>query len=263
MLIQEPTKQNIIDAHRLIKRHVHHTPIMSSRSINTYLGCKIYFKCENLQKIGAFKLRGAINAVFTLSKVALLKGVATHSSGNHAAAVAYAAHLRNIPAYIVMPKNSSAVKISAVEGYGAEIIFCEPNLNSREEELAKIVKKTGAMFIPPYDSYSIIAGQATCAKEIVEELSELDFLIVPVGGGGLLSGTGLAAKYFSPKVKVIGAEPRGADDAARSFKDGVIHPSVNPQTVCDGLLTQLSEKTFSIIKTTVSEIITAEEVSII
>jgi threonine dehydratase len=263
MLTQEPTKQNIIDTHRLVKRHVHHTPIMSSKSINTYLGCKLFFKCENFQKVGSFKYRGATNAVFTLGKIALKNGVATHSSGNHAAALALAARMRNVRAHIVMPKDAPAIKINAVEGYGAEVTLCEPTFKAREEALAKVIKRTGALFIPPYDSHTIIAGQSTCAKEIYEELSDLDYIIVPVGGGGLLSGTCLSTKYFSPNVKVIGVEPKGADDAFRSIRDGIIHPSVNPKTICDGLLTQLSEKTFSIIRNNVNEIITVEEISII
>jgi threonine dehydratase len=263
MLKLEPTKQNLLEAHKLVKRHVHHTPIMSSKSINALLGCKIFFKCENFQKVGAFKFRGAVNAVFSLNKSDVARGVATHSSGNHAAALSLAAKMRNIPAYIVMPRTAPQIKKAAVEGYGGKVFYCEPTLQSREETLNDIVEKTGAVFVHPYDNYSIIAGQATVAKEIYEELGTLDNIIAPVGGGGLLSGTCLSTRYFSPITEVIGAEPKGADDAFRSLRDAMIHPSVNPQTVCDGLLTQLCDKTFSIISKNVGEILTAEEGSII
>jgi threonine dehydratase len=259
----EPSKHNIIQASEWIQKMIHRTPIFSSKSLNSILECKLYFKCENLQKVGAFKYRGASFAVLSLPKVDFKKGVATHSSGNHAAALALAAKMRNIPAYIVMPRTAPQIKKIAVEGYGAKIVFCEPTLQAREKELANVITETGATFVHPYDNYTIIAGQATCAKEILEELGELDYLISPVGGGGLLSGTCLSAKYFSPNTKVIGAEPKGADDAFRSLRDGTIQPSVNPNTICDGLLTQLSEKTFPIIKNNVSEIITCSEETII
>jgi threonine dehydratase len=263
MLKQEPTKQNIFEAHKLVKRHVHHTPIMSSKSLNTILGCKLFFKCENFQKVGAFKFRGAINAVFSLNKTEVARGVATHSSGNHAAALALAAKMRNVPAYIVMPRTAPQNKKAAVESYGGKIFYCEPTLQSREENLNKIVDKTGAVFVHPYDDYSIIAGQATASKEVYEELGPLDYMITPVGGGGLLSGTCLSTRFYSPITEVIGAEPKGADDAYRSLRSAMIQPSVNPQTICDGLLTQLCEKTFSIISKNVSDIYTAEEGSII
>lgn len=263
MLDRIPTKQDIIEAHERIKRQVHHTPVLTSSSINKIAGCKIYFKCENFQKVGAFKFRGASNAVLSLEKDDLQKGVATHSSGNHAAALSLAARMKNIPSYIVMPHTAPQIKKRAVENYGAQITFCEPTLQSREENLAKIVAETGAAFVHPYDNYSIIAGQATCGKEILEELHNLDFVVAPVGGGGLLSGTCLSAKYFSPHTKIISAEPKGADDAFRSLRDGVILPSVNPKTICDGLLTQLSERTFNIIRNHVEEIITVDEDSII
>jgi len=263
MLSHEPTQQDILEAHNRIKSRIHFTPVFSSRSINSILGCKLFFKCENFQKAGAFKFRGASNAVFSLGYDDLKKGVATHSSGNHAAALALAAKMKNVPAYIVMPHTAPQIKKNAVESYGAKIVFCEPTLQAREQSLEKIVDEICATFIHPYDNYSVIAGQATCAKEIFEELNNLDYLITPVGGGGLLSSTALSKKYFSPGTKVIGAEPKGADDAFRSFRDRAIYPSVNPQTICDGLLTQLSEKTFSIIKNNVSEIITCSEETII
>ena len=262
-LQSEPSKYNIIQASEWIQKLIHWTPILRSKSLNSILECKLYFKCENLQKVGAFKYRGASLAVQSLPKADVKKGVATHSSGNHAAALALAAKTRNIPAYIVMPRTAPRIKKIAVEGYGAKIVFCEPTLDAREKELAKVVAQTGATFVHPYDNYTVIAGQATCAKEVFEELGELDYLISPVGGGGLLSGTCLSGKYFSPNTKIIGAEPEAADDAFRSLRDGSIQPSEHPATICDGLLTQLSDKTFSIIKDNVSEIITCSEETII
>jgi threonine dehydratase len=259
----EPTKKNIIQAHEWIQNKIHRTPIFSSKSLNSILECKLYFKCENLQKVGAFKYRGASFAVMSLPQIDVKKGVATHSSGNHAAALALAAKMRGVPAHIIMPRTAPQIKKIAVEGYGAKIIFCEPTLQAREEAITKVLAETGATFVHPYNNYTVIAGQATCAKEILEELGELDYLIAPVGGGGLLSGTCLSAKYYSPHTKVIGAEPKAADDAFRSIREGSIQPSLNPQTICDGLLAQLSEKTFSIIKNNVSEIITCSEETII
>ncbi|RLD56098.1 MAG: threonine/serine dehydratase, partial [Bacteroidetes bacterium] len=219
--------------------------------------------CENLQKAGAFKSRGAVNSVFLLSIGELQNGVCTHSSGNHAAALARAASLRNTKAYVVMPNNSSNVKIAAVKNYHGEISFCSPNLESREETLKEIREKTDAVEIHPYNDYRIIAGQATAAKELFEQTDHLDIIMAPVGGGGLLSGTALATKYFSPKTKVIAAEPKGADDAFRSFNSGVFTPSVNPQTIADGLLTSLGSLTFPIIKENVHSIITVSEESIV
>jgi len=256
-------KQDLIDARERIKNQIKRTPIFTSSSINSILGCNLFFKCENFQKVGAFKFRGASNAVLSLEEKELKRGVATHSSGNHAAALALAAKMKNVPAYIVMPRTAPEIKKKAVEGYGAKIIFCEPTLKAREESLNKIIEETHATFIHPYDNYNVIAGQSTAAQEIFDELHDLDFIITPVGGGGLLSGTSLSTKYFSPKTKVIGAEPKNADDAFRSFNEKKICPSINPQTICDGLLTQLSEKTFEIISENVSEIITAKEESII
>jgi len=257
------SKQDLIDARERIKNQIKRTPIFTSSSINSILGCNLFFKCENFQKVGAFKFRGASNAVLSLEEKELKRGVATHSSGNHAAALALAAKMKNVPAYIVMPRTAPEIKKKAVEGYGAKIIFCEPTLKAREESLNKIIEETHAIFIHPYDNYNVIAGQSTAAQEIFDELHDLDFIITPVGGGGLLSGTSLSTKYFSPKTKVIGAEPKNADDAFHSFNEKKICPSINPQTICDGLLTQLSEKTFEIISENVSEIITAKEESII
>ncbi|VAX21557.1 Serine racemase @ L-serine dehydratase, (PLP)-dependent @ D-serine ammonia-lyase [hydrothermal vent metagenome] len=258
-----PTKIDIETAHERIKNHIHKTPIFTSSSINKILRSNLFLKCENFQRAGAFKMRGATNAILSLSKKELSKGVATHSSGNHAGALALAAQSLNTTAYIAMPNTAPEIKIKAVESYGGKITFCKPTLDDREKTLSEIVKETGATFIHPYDNYRIIAGQATCAKEIFEELNNLDYLLAPLGGGGLLSGTLLSAKYFSNSTKVIGVEPKGADDAYRSIRDGEIYPSVNPQTIADGLLTSLSKKTFDIIKENVHEIITVEEETIL
>ncbi len=262
-LEKEPTNDHIIEAHSRIRKQIVRTPIMNSTIINKLIGCELSFKCETFQQVGAFKFRGASNAVLSLGEAELKKGVATHSSGNHAAALSLAAKLKNVPAYIVMPHTAPEIKKNGVAEHGAKITFCEPTLESREETLNKIVEETGAIFIHPFDNYSIIAGQATAAKEIYEEVDELDYIISPIGGGGLCSGTCLSTKYYSPTTKVIGAEPLGADDAYRSIRDGKIYPSVNPQTICDGLLTSLSQRTFEIISNNISEIITVTETSII
>ncbi len=258
-----PSKQEIEQAHERIRDFIHRTPILTSSSINNIFGTTLFFKCENMQRVGAFKMRGASNVVLSLKDEEISKGIATHSSGNHAAAVSLAARLRNTNAYIVMPRTAPKIKQNAVRGYGAEVILCEPTLQSREETLKKVVEEKGAYFIHPYNDARIVAGQATAAKEIFEEINDLDFIIAPVGGGGLASGTALSALYFSSTTKVIGAEPKGADDAFRSIRDNKIYPSVNPKTIADGLLTQLGELTFNIIKKHVSEIITVEEDSII
>jgi len=263
MLTTEPGKKEIIEAHERIKHQIHNTPILTSSSINSISGCNLYFKCECHQKVGAFKFRGASNAVLSIPPENLSRGVTTHSSGNHAAALSLAARMLNIPAYIVMPRTAPEIKKKAVAGYGAKIYFCEPTLDAREKTLEEAVKETGAAFIHPYDNYSVIAGQATAAKEVYEKISDLDFIIAPVGGGGLLSGTSLSTKFFSPSTEVIGAEPLGADDACRSLRLNSIQLSLNPKTICDGLLTQLSNKTFSIIKNNVSGILTAPEDSIV
>ncbi len=258
-----PTKTDIELAHQRIQDHIHKTPILTSNSINKIFQSKLYFKCENFQRAGAFKMRGATNAILSLSNKELVKGVATHSSGNHAGALALAAQSLNTSAYIAMPSNAPEIKRKAVESYGGKITFCRPTLDDREKTLKSIVLETGATFIHPYDDYRIIAGQATCTKEIFEELKEVDYLLTPLGGGGLLSGSSLSANYFSNTTKVIGIEPKGADDAYRSIRDGKIYPSIEPKTIADGLLTSLSEKTFDIIKENVSEIITVEEQTIL
>ncbi len=260
--ISIPSKTDIEKAHRLIEPFVHYTPVLTSQTFDAMFGCRLFFKCENFQKVGAFKSRGAVNAVFSLSDDDAAAGVATHSSGNHAQALARAASLRHIKAYIVMPNNAPKVKIDAVRGYGAEITFCKPTLSARESTLKQVINKTGAVEIHPYDNFEIVAGQATAAKELVEQHPGLDILLAPVGGGGLLAGTALAAKYFSPKTKVTACEPAGADDAYRSFKAGKIIPSENPQTIADGLLTSLGVLNFEIIKNEVDDIVTVSEDSI-
>ncbi len=260
---QNPSLEDIQEAAKRIEPYINHTPVLTCQSLNSISGADIYFKCENFQKVGAFKFRGATNAVFSLSDDKLAKGVATHSSGNHAQALALAARNRGIKSYIVMPENAPIVKIEAVKGYGGEIIFCKPTLQAREETLDKIVKETGATFIHPYNDVRIIAGQATAAMELFEEIDNLDIIMAPVGGGGLLSGTSLATSYISPNTKVIGAEPEGADDACRSLKSGKIIPSVNPKTIADGLMTSLGSITYPIIKKYVSDIMTVSEENII
>jgi threonine dehydratase len=258
-----PDKNCICKAAARIKPYVHHTLVLTCRNLDELVGAEIFFKCENLQKAGAFKSRGAVNAVFSLGKDQMQRGVATHSSGNHAAALSRAAALRDMKAYIVMPENSSRVKVEAVRHYGGVITFCKPTLQDREDTLARVIGETGALEIHPYNDYRVIAGQATAAKELFEEVPALDVVMAPVGGGGLLSGTALSANYFSPSTRVIAAEPEGADDAFRSLKEGKILPSVNPHTVADGLLTSLGTRTFPIIREHVERIITVDDTTII
>ncbi|MCX7879875.1 MAG: threonine/serine dehydratase [Ignavibacteria bacterium] len=255
--------KNIIDAHNLIAPFIHKTPIFTSRSLNKLCNSELFFKCENFQKVGAFKIRGALNALLSLKKEDLSRGVATHSSGNHAQAIAYAAQLLGIKATIVMPSSASQIKVNAVRNYNAEIIFCKPTLQSREETLNEFVSKNKSVFIHPYDNPFVIAGQGTVAKETLEEIDNLDYIVAPVGGGGLLSGTSIATKGISPKTKVIGAEPKGADDAFKSIRDNKLYPSIEPKTIADGLLTSLSERTFNIIKRNVEQILTVSEENII
>jgi threonine dehydratase len=254
-----PTIDDIGAAHSRIKSHIHRTPVLSSLSINEITGMELFFKCENFQKVGAFKFRGATNAVLSFSDDLASRGVATHSSGNHAQALALAARMRGIPATIVMPDNSPNVKKDAVAGYGAEIVFCKPTLEARETSLAKVVDRTGATFIHPYNNFDVICGQGTSAMELLDETPTLDYVIAPVGGGGLLSGTSVAVKGISPTTKIIAAEPEGADDAARSFKEGAIIPSHKPKTIADGLLTSLGDLTFEIIRRNVTDILTVSD----
>ncbi len=255
--------EDIRQAAKRISGRVHRTPVITCTAIDGLAGANLFFKCENFQKVGAFKMRGATNAVLSLNDDEAARGVATHSSGNHAQALALAARLRGIPAYIVMPSNAPAVKRVAVEGYGAEIITCEPTLQAREETLKAVVERTGAVFVHPYDNEAIIAGQGTAALELLEDVPDLDEVMAPVGGGGLLSGTALVVKAMAPEARIIAAEPIGADDAARSLAAGHIIPSVEPDTVADGLLTSLGERNFPIIKENVSAIWTVGDPEII
>jgi threonine dehydratase len=258
-----PDFTDILRAHRLIASRIHRTPVLTSSSINALTGAELFFKCENFQKVGAFKFRGATHAVLCLTGKEALHGVATHSSGNHAAALALAARERGIPCYVAMPENAPKPKIEAVKHYGAEITFCRPTLASREETLQGIVTATGATFIHPYDNFNVICGQGTAARELLEDQPRLDVLLVPVGGGGLLSGSALSAKAMVPGIRVIGCEPANADDAFRSFHSGTLQPSVDPKTMADGLLTSLSERTFTIIRGFVDDILTTSEDSIL
>ncbi len=258
-----PTLSDIQQAARRIKPYAHHTPVFSCKTIDDLLNAKLFFKCENFQKVGAFKFRGACNTVMSLTEAQAKNGVATHSSGNHAQALALAAKIRGIPAYIVMPNTAPAVKKAAVEGYGAKITFCEPTLAARETTLAKVVAETNAEFVHPYNDYRVITGQATAALELIEEIDQLDIIMAPVGGGGLLSGTALSTAYTSPETKVIAAEPANADDAYRSFNAGKLIPSDHPQTIADGLLTSLGSHTFAIMQKHVNEVIVVSEAAII
>jgi len=259
MKMKIPNLDFVKESYEIIKPHIKRTPILSSKLINEIFSCEIYFKCENFQKVGAFKFRGANNAVLRLTAEDSARGVATHSSGNHAQALALASSNAGIKSYIVMPSNSPKVKVNAVKGYGGEVIFCQPTLEARESTLEQVIQKTGAVFIHPYDNYNIIAGQASSAMELLEDKPELDIIISPVGGGGLLSGTLISAKSIKPNIKVIASEPQGADDAYRSWKAGHIIPSVNPNTICDGLRTSLSPLTFEIISLMVDDIITVSD----
>ena len=258
-----PDFTDIEQAHLVVQKYAHRTPVLTSTGINKITGGELFFKCENFQKVGAFKFRGACNAVFSLSGEKVRKGVATHSSGNHAAALALAAKLRGIPAYVVMPENSPEVKKRAVASYGAIITFCKPTLQAREDTLISVIEETGATEIHPYDNFHVIAGQGTAAKELIEDSGELDIVLAPVGGGGLLGGTAISAKSMLPHCKVIAAEPAGADDAFRSFHAKKWIPSVNPQTIADGLLTSLGERNFAIIMQKVDGIVTVSEEKIV
>lgn len=247
-----------------IAPYVHCTPLLSSTLINREAGCEILFKCENLQKVGAFKARGAYNAVLCLGEAQRAAGVATHSSGNHAAALSLAASHFGIPAYIVMPENAPATKIAAVRAYGGDITFCEPTLAARESTLQVVCQRTGATFIPPYDHADVIAGQGTCALEVSEQADPApDVLITPVGGGGLLAGCAVAGKSLLPKTLVIGAEPAGADDAQRSFRSGQWKAQLTPDTVADGLRTSLGQLNFDLIRRHVDDILCAQDSAIV
>lgn len=260
---KQPDLNDIRAAHQRIRPYINRTPVLTCSALDRMVGARLFFKCENFQKSGAFKFRGACNAVFSLSDDEASPGVVTHSSGNHAAALALAAAKRRITARIVMPSTAPPIKIDAVRDYGADITFCEPTQESRESTAEQIIKKTGAVLIHSYNDYRIIAGQGTAALELMEEISDLDFLLAPLGGGGLLSGTAIAAKGLNPKIKVVGCEPKNADDAYRSVKAGRILPSEYPNTIADGLRMSLGDKTFPIIRDLVDEILLAAEEEII
>lgn len=257
-----PSKWDILDAAARIAPFAHRTPVLTSSTFDKACEAEIFFKCENFQKVGAFKFRGAINTVLLLKEDRDVSAVATHSSGNHAQALALAAKMNGLPAYIVMPENAPEVKKNAVRDYGAEIVFCKPTLQAREEELEKVVKSTGAVFVPPFDDNRIISGQATAALELMEDVSDLDLIIAPVGGGGLLSGTALVATYFSNSIQVVAGEPEMANDAFLSFQQRKRVTLQAPKSIADGLLTSLSEKTFHIISDHVTDIFTVSEAEI-
>ncbi|MEJ0030126.1 MAG: pyridoxal-phosphate dependent enzyme [Bacteroidota bacterium] len=257
-----PGKEDIVSAHDRIKPYIHRTSVLTSHSIDEAAEAEIYFKAENFQKIGAFKARGAMNATLSLSPAEREKGVATHSSGNHAQALARAARILETKSYIVMPSNAPEIKKKGVRAFGGEIFECEPTLAARETTLAEVIKRTGATEIHPFNNYDVVAGQATAAKELFEDVSDLNVIITPVGGGGLLSGTALAAKYFSPNTIVLAGEPEGADDAYRSMKSGKIEVS-QANSVADGLLTSLGDKTFPLIREMVKEVIVVSDREIV
>ncbi len=255
--------QQIQDAHERIRPYIHRTPVFTSHSLDLVSGAQLFFKPENLQKTGSFKIRGALNAVLSLPEQARQRGVATHSSGNHAQAIAYASKIAGMKAFIVMPDNSPKVKVNAVRGYGAEIFFCEPTLQARENKLSEVLEKTGTEFIHPYNNYDVITGQATCAKELFEDMGLLDAVITPVGGGGLLSGTCLSTFYYSPDTAVYAGEPEGAADAVLSFKTGKIEKAPFINTIADGLLTTLGNKTLPIISHYARDILLVSDEEII
>ena len=258
-MTDDPTLVEIREAARRISPYIHRTPVLTSTAVNRMAGGEVYFKCENFQKIGAFKIRGAANAVGKLSREQLALGIATHSSGNHAAAVACAASIHQAKATVVMPEDAPGVKKAAVAGYGATIIFCGPRPGARQQALNKFLDETNAHFIHPYDNRDVIEGQASAALELLEQVPELDVVMTPIGGGGLISGTALATHGLSPTTKVIGTEPAGADDACRSFGSGSLIPSEDPHTIADGLLSSLSERTFDIITRHVEDVVTVDD----
>lgn len=251
------------DAAERIKPFAHRTPVMTCRTLDALAGRKLFFKCEQFQKVGAFKFRGACNAVMKLDDEQAAAGVVTHSSGNHAQALALAAKLRGIGAHIVMPRTASPVKRQAVEGYGARVIPCEPDTKSREGTAADVQRETGATLIHPYDHADIIAGQGTAALELLDDQPQLDAIITPVGGGGLLAGTCIAAKGVKPSIRVFAGEPIGADDAARSLAAGRVIPQERPNTIADGLLTSLGERNWPIIRDHVERIVTVDDDAVI
>jgi len=258
-----PTLADVKEAALRIGPHAHRTPVLTCASLDGRVGARVFLKCENFQRVGAFKFRGACNAVLSLLEEEAARGVATHSSGNHAQALALAARLRGIPAYVVMPENAPAVKKAAVLGYGGRVTLCEPTLAAREATLRRVVEETGAAVVHPYDDPRVVAGQGTAALELLQEVPDLDAVLAPVGGGGLLSGTAIAVRETSPRTRVLAGEPEGADDACRSLAAGRILPSTNPRTVADGLLTSLGELTFPIIRERVERIVPVSEDAIL
>lgn len=255
--------KTIEDAHDRVRPRIHRTPVLTSKSLDEMTGANLFFKCENLQKTGSFKIRGATNAIFSLSEEEARRGVVTHSSGNHAAAVACAARWRGIRASIVMPKNAPGVKCRAVESYGGQITFCEPNVRARSETAALIQAETGGVLVHPYDDDRIITGQATAAKELLEDLPELEAVLAPVSGGGLLSGTCLGAKGIRPSVRVFGCEPERADDAFRSLTSGKLQALETSDTIADGLRASLAPRTFAILQKRVDGILLVSEQEIV
>ncbi|MBZ5701358.1 MAG: pyridoxal-phosphate dependent enzyme [Acidobacteriia bacterium] len=258
-----PGPAEIAAAHARIAPRIHRTPVLTSASLDALAGARLYFKCENLQKTGSFKIRGAANAIFSLREAEAAQGIITHSSGNHGAAVACAARWRGVPAWIVMPRNAPAVKCRAVEAYGGKITFCEPRVSARAETAARLQRETGAVLIHPYDDDRIIAGQATAAKELLEEIPDLDAVLAPVSGGGLLSGTALGAKGLRAAVRVFGCEPERADDASRSLASGTLQGLEQSDTIADGLRAALAPRTFAILRRNVDGILLVSEEEII
>ena len=257
------TLSDVRDAHARIRDKINRTPVLTSETLDAQCGGSLFFKCENFQKIGAFKARGATNAIFLLSDEEAKRGVVTHSSGNHAAAVARAAKLRGIPAYIVMPHNVPKAKQDSVRRYGAKIELCEPTIAAREAGAARIMAETGAQLIHPFNDFRVMAGQGTVTVELMEERPEIELILCPIGGGGLISGTATAAKGLKPGIRVIGVEPAGADDAYRSFRSGAIVPMTAPRTIADGLRGTLGDKTFAEIREKVDDVVTVSEAAIV
>lgn len=257
-----PTLESIKTAKERISKYSKQTPVLTSERINKIAGAKLYFKCENFQKTGSFKFRGALNAIMSLDLNELKKGVATHSSGNHAVALSYAANIYGAKALVAMPKSAPAIKAKTVEEYGGKIIFCEPSVEARVKTLKEIVESTGAREIHSSNDFRIIEGQGTATLELLSETPDLDLVLTPIGGGGLASGACLAGKAISPRVKIIGVEPEVADDALRSLKAGKIFPSTYPETIADGLRTSLGDKTFEILKKNIDDIVSVSETSI-
>lgn len=253
----------IEQAARRLEGLAHRTPVLTSAYFDQRTGAELFFKCENFQKVGAFKFRGACNAIAALTDQQGRRGVVTHSSGNHGQAVALAARLKGYPATVVMPDNAARVKIQAVRDYGAEIVFCEPNTPARAAAVERVLAERGGVFIPPYDHPDVIAGQGTAARELLEDCPDLDVVIAPVGGGGLISGTAIAVKHLKPDCRVIAAEPANADDAARSFRSGRIEPVATTTTIADGLRTSLGELTFAVIQDRVDDVVTVSETAIV